>query len=117
MSKTNYTIRLDESKRDAWKQHVEENDEYSTVSQLIRSAVNEQIGRDNRPEDGLTKEQQQILNKIQAENARVLDLVEGVQEIAETIEDRQITLGDHEAVTSQVVREQNQRLLREFSNE
>lgn len=114
---TQYTIQLKQSRRDTWKEHVEKSDEYSTISQLIRSAVSEQMARDNREQDGLTKEQQQIVNRIQAENARVLDLIENVQQIAEGLEENQITLGDHEAVTTQVVREENQRLLREYSNE
>lgn len=115
MGKTNYTIQMDEEKRDQWKEHVEDNTEYSTISQLVRSAVKEQIQRDNREDDDLTKEQKIILNRIQSENARVIDLIENVQAIAEEIEGKQITLSDHETITTQVVHQENQRLLREFS--
>lgn len=112
-----YTIDLKEKKWESWHEHKENNPQYGTLSQLVRSAVEEQIQRDNRDDDQLTKEQQQIITKIQSENARVLDRIEAIQDLAQDIEGKQITLAELETTTKQVVRQENQHLISEYTGD
>lgn len=115
--KTNYTIRMEDDKREEWGDFVEESTEFNTLSQLIRFAVDQHIKRvEDREEGELSKEQKQIVDQIKAENRRVIDLINNVQEIAEELNQNQITPSQHRNITHETVREANQSLLREYSN-
>lgn len=109
-----YTLQLDEDTRDEWKDVVDDSNQYGTISQLIRSAVDEKIKRlEDESEGELSREEQNIVDKIKAENMRVLDKLEAIEELGEEIKDSQLTTLEAE----DMIHQQSQTLLREFEGD
>jgi len=110
---TNYTIRLRESKRDEWKEAVDDSDQYNSVSQLIRHSVDQQIGRIEDETEGMTKEQKEIIDQIEAENGRIRSLIEQVREGVEELQETSLSVSEAEAIAHQ----QTQTVIQEFHHE
>lgn len=104
------TVRLDLDTQTKWEDFADENPTVNSKSELVRRSVSEYIRREeNKSEDNLTKEQKEIVDVIRKENARVLDLAEELQEVAERVEGNQITAPEHRELTYEAVAEANNR--------
>ena len=93
---TNYTIRMKEQKRDEWKEVVDDSDQFGSVSQLVRFAVDQQIGR--MGEDEMSKEEKEIMDKMESENSRLRSQLDDVQSILENIQESHLTQSEAEAI-------------------
>ena len=107
---TNYTIRMKKRKRDDWKEVVEESEQFSSLSQLIRYSVDQQIGR--MGEDEMSKEEKEIMDKMEAENSRLRSLMEDMQQTIEEIQESHLSTTEAEALSHN----QTQTLIQEFNH-
>ncbi|WP_147587326.1 hypothetical protein [Halorubrum lipolyticum] len=81
-----YTVRLEEEQRDEWANFVEDSD-FSSTSQLVRTAVSEYIQRDS-DEHEFEKELRDVNNEIINEISQVLDGIEQTREITANIDSK-----------------------------
>lgn len=105
-----FTMRLDPATDSDWEAFSEENPTVNSKSELVRRSVSEYIRREEERDDGdLTKEQKEIIDVIRNENARVLTLAEDIKEVAERMENSQISAPEHRELSYDAVAEANQR--------
>jgi Arc/MetJ-type ribon-helix-helix transcriptional regulator len=81
-----YTVRLEEEQRDEWADFVEESD-FSSTSQLVRTAVSEYIQRDSDDHE-FEKELRDVNNEIINEISQVLQGIEEIGEIVANIDSK-----------------------------
>ena len=79
-----YTVRLEEEQRDEWSDFVEDSD-FSSTSQLVRTAVSEYIQRDSDDHE-FEKELRDVNNEIINEISQVLQGIEDIREITTHID-------------------------------
>lgn len=118
MDRITYTIRLDEDERDRWRDFVEESNEYSSTSQLVRRAVSSEIQRtDDEAKEGLSKEQKEAIDIFRNEIGRVLDVADDIKDLSERIKDSQVEPDQLREITFEASKEANNQQnhdLREF---
>ena len=118
MDRITYTIRLDEDERDRWRDFVEESNEYSSTSQLVRRAVSSEIQRtDDETKEGLSKEQKEAIDIFRNEIGRVLDVADDIKDLSERIKDSQVEPDQLREITFEASKEANNQQnhdLREF---
>ena len=74
------TVELDESTHEDWDQHVEQDNRYTTMTQLIRFAVGEQIDRDNQDID------QEFGGEVDIDTEEIADkIVEPIQKLSDDV--------------------------------
>jgi predicted transcriptional regulator len=104
------TVRLDLDTQTKWENFADENPTVNSKSELVRRSVSEFIRREEERGDGeLTKEQKEIVDVIRNENARVLTLAEDIKDVAERMDEKQITAPEHREISYEAVAEANQR--------
>lgn len=86
MGEITYTVRLEEEQRDEWADFVEESD-FSSTSQLVRTAVSEYIQRDSDDHE-FEKELRDVNNEIINEISQVLDAVDDIRTITANIDSK-----------------------------
>jgi len=107
---TNFTVRMEKSKRDEWKEAVNSSEQFGSLSQLVRYSVDQQIGR--MGEEGMSKEEKEIMDKMEAENSRLRTLMEDMQETMEEIQESHLSTTEAEALAHN----QTQTLIQEFNH-
>lgn len=111
---TNYTLRMRERDRDEWKEAVEESEQFTSLSQLVRYSVEQEIRRiKDRQEGELTKEEQEVMDKVESEHALTRDLISKLEELTEQVKETTITESDLEAMNHQ----QTQTILANFKED
>lgn len=84
MGEITYTVRLEEEQRDEWADFVEDSD-FSSTSQLVRTAVSEYIQRDSDDHE-FEKELRDVNNEIINEISQVLKGIEDIRDITTHID-------------------------------
>ena len=111
---TNYTLRMKKEERDEWKQAVENSDQFSSLSQLIRYATKQEMRRiEDRQEGGMSKEEREVIDKIKAQHGRTRDALDDIKEIVEHLDGIVLTTSESEAITHK----QTQTLIQHFEQE
>lgn len=82
---TMFSMRMDRDKRKEWEEFVEESDEFTSTSQLVRSSVNEQINASDRD---LDKELLDVNDQILQEIARLMERLDAIYQISSDIQDQ-----------------------------
>lgn len=104
-----FTMRLDPDTDKEWDEFQEEHPSVSSKSELVRRSVTEYIQREKDKEDGeLTKEQREVISVIRQENARILNLAEEIKEVADMVEDGQLSPSQHRELSYEAIKEANQ---------
>lgn len=98
-----YTIRLKKPKHEKWSEFVEEDPAINNISELIRIGVEEHIQRAKDDEEGMTKEQKEIVDIIRQEFGRVMNVAEEIQDTANRIDDQMISPQAYEEITYESV--------------
>ncbi|MFC6863853.1 hypothetical protein ACFQGE_10285 [Halomicroarcula sp. GCM10025817] len=92
---TNFTLRMKEEDRDEWKDAVEYSDQFSSLSQLVRYSVEQEIRRiEDRQEGDLTKEEKEILSKIEHEENRTRDILRDIQEKLNELQETNLSISE-----------------------
>jgi metal-responsive CopG/Arc/MetJ family transcriptional regulator len=103
-----FTMRLDPETDNEWDEFQEEHPGFSSKSELVRRSVTEFIQREQDKEDGeLTKEQREVISVIRQENARILNLAEEIKEVADAMDESQISPSQHRELSFEAVEEAN----------
>ncbi|MDL0118272.1 hypothetical protein PNQ29_00665 [Halobacterium salinarum] len=111
---TNFTLRMKEKDRDEWKDAVEYSDQFSSLSQLVRYSVNQEIRRiEDRQEGEMTKEEKEILSKIEHEGSRTRDLLKEIQEKLDELEEASLSISEAKVLE----KEQTATILENIENE
>ena len=104
-----FTMRLDPDTDQKWDEFQEEQPGLNSKSELVRQSVSQFIQREEDREDGeLTREQKKIVDTIRMENSRLFSLSEEIQEVAERLEENQVTPSQHRELSYEAVAEANQ---------
>ena len=73
-------VNLDEDTHQAWRDHIEQDNRYKTMTQLIRFAVGEQIDRDNQDSD------QSLDGDVDIDTEEITDaIIEPIQALADDV--------------------------------
>ena len=104
-----FTLRIGEETDEKWDEFQQEHPGLKSKSELVRRSVTQFIQREEDREDGeLTNEQKKIVDTIRMENSRLLSLSEEIQEVAERLEENQVTPSEHRELSYEAVAEANQ---------
>lgn len=103
--RTNYTIQLDTERRDEWADFVEDSDDLNTTSELIRRAVSDYIQRSEDKAEGMSKEQQEILDALETNTDIVRDDIQDFKDILDSIQRLQRDESEEYEVVYQATRE------------
>lgn len=105
---TNFTLRMKEEDLDEWKDAMERSDQFSSLSQLVRYSVNQEIQRiEDRQEGNLSKEEKEILSKIEHEESRTRDLLKEIEDRLEELQNTHLSISEAQVLNQ----EQNATLL------
>lgn len=111
---TNFTLRMKEEDRDEWKEAVEYSDQFSSLSQLVRYSVNQETRRiEDRQEGELTKEEKEILSKIEHEESRTRDILREIQEKLNELQETNLSISEAKVMD----KEQTATILENIENE
>jgi len=79
-------FRVEQSQKRKWDEHVEESNEYTSLSQLIRLAVERQINEPGRNEGGLDAATKDRINELVERSRQTEGKIDRMQDRLETVE-------------------------------
>ena len=79
-------LRVEQSQKRKWDEHVEGSDEYTSLSQLIRFSVERQIAGQDRNEGGLDAATEDRINELVERSRQTEGKIDRIQDRLETVE-------------------------------